>query len=247
MSFKTVAAAAILAAAQLVAGHGAIIDATSDLGGRGMGLGVDTSTPRDGTRAQPFQVDSTRFKGPNADTVGQTTGGGENDIEAGTRQIMATTGQQLPQIKAGGSLDLTVHQVNADGGGPYTCDINADATASSWQDIQVPLTVPGQNSRNRAGAITDHPVKVTIPDGQTCTGNVAGQANVCLVRCMNAAGQGPFGGVVPVQMVQNGAPTTPAKARRDLAMAIADTEKQFKRMMKRAFEAEAATEIEEEE
>jgi hypothetical protein len=29
---------------------------------------------------------------------------------------------------------------------------------------------------------------------------VAGQENVCLVRCQNGARAGPFGGVVPVQM-----------------------------------------------
>ncbi|WQF80782.1 Putative egh16-like virulence factor [Colletotrichum destructivum] len=244
MSLKTVAAAAILAAAHLVAGHGAIIDATTADGGRAMGLGVDPNTPRDGTRAQPFQVDSTRFKGPSSDTVGQTTGGGENDIESGTQAIMAMTGQPLPQIKAGGTLELTVHQVNADGGGPYTCDINEDGTATSWTEVAVPLTVPGQNSRNRDGAITDHPMRVTIPAGQACTGTVAGQQNVCLVRCMNAARAGPFGGVVPVQMMQAGA--TPAAARRNLGRAIAERERQFKRMMKRAVDAEAA-ELEEDE
>jgi hypothetical protein len=32
---------------------------------------------------------------------------------------------------------------------------------------------------------------------------VAGQQDVCLVRCQNEARAGPFGGVVPVQMVDN--------------------------------------------
>ena len=36
---------------------------------------------------------------------------------------------------------------------------------------------------------------------QTCTGNVAGQQGVCMVRCQNP--QGPFGGCVPVQMGAN--------------------------------------------
>lgn len=31
-----------------------------------------------------------------------------------------------------------------------------------------------------------------------CTGNVAGQENVCMVRCQNP--EGPFGGCVPVQL-----------------------------------------------
>ncbi|KAK1989688.1 hypothetical protein LX36DRAFT_754601 [Colletotrichum falcatum] len=243
MSLRTVAAATVLAAANLVAGHGAIIGAVGPAGGSGMALGVNPDTPRDGTRAQPFQTDSTRFKGPNAASFGQTTGGGENDLEQGTKAIMAMTGDMLPQITPGSTLEMTVHQVNADGGGPYDCMINSDATGADWTNIDVPLTIPGQNSRNRAGATTDYPLRATIPAGQTCTGTVAGQANVCLVRCQNAARAGPFGGVVPVQMAQTG--NTPAAARRNLARAIVESERQFKRMMKRA--AEMADEEEDEE
>lgn len=46
----------------------------------------------------------------------------------------------------------------------------------------------------------DLPLTAAIPAGQTCTGTVAGQANVCMVRCENPARAGPFGGCVPVQM-----------------------------------------------
>lgn len=149
MSLKTVAAASLLAAAQLVAGHAAIIGATGELGGSAMALGVDPNTPRDGTARDPFQADATRFKGENADTFGQTVGGGENDLETGTKAIMAMTGDQLPQVRAGGTIDMTLHQVNGDGGGPYDCMINGDATGASWTNINVITTPPGQNSRNR--------------------------------------------------------------------------------------------------
>lgn len=116
MSLKSLIAATILAA-PLVAGHGAIIKAVGDAGGEGMGLGVVTSTPRDGTRRDPFQQDSTRFKGQQADTFGETVGGGQNDVESMTKAIMAETGSQLPQISPGGSLQMTLHQVNGDGAG----------------------------------------------------------------------------------------------------------------------------------
>lgn len=141
--------AAILALIPLVAGHGAIIKATAPGGGTGMALGVNSATPRDGTRRDPFQQDSTRFKGDNAATVGQTLGGGENDLEAGTRAIMAETGTQLPQIAPGGEIQMTVHQVNGDGAGPYDCMVNADGTAQTWTNIQVTTNVPGDNGRNR--------------------------------------------------------------------------------------------------
>lgn len=44
---------------------------------------------------------------------------------------------------------MTLHQVNADGGGPYECMINADGTGQDWQNVQVTQNVPGRNSRNR--------------------------------------------------------------------------------------------------
>jgi len=207
----------LLAVAQLVAGHGAIIKAVGDAGGPGSAIGVDPATPRDGTRRNPFQQDSTRFKGDNAAACGQTLGGGENDIVAGTKAVMDQNGATLPQVSAGGSIDMTLHQVNGDGAGPYTCQINADGTGGDWTDIDVTTQVEGTNSNNRANAMQDLPLSAAIPAGQTCTGNVAGQNNVCMVKCQNAARAGPFGGCVPVQMVQGGAApaAAPAANKRD--------------------------------
>ena len=253
------AALALFATAQLAAGHGAIIAATGDAGGTGMALGIDTSTPRDGTRRRPFQQDSTRFRGDTAETFGETLGGGANQLEAGTAAIMAETGDQLPQVSQGGEVQMTLHQVNADGGGPYTCMINADGTGTQWTNIQVTTTPPGRNSRNRVcislgslyglflraqtngsgiqeGEATDFPLTAAIPAAQNCTGSVAGQDNVCLVRCQNDARAGPFGGVVPVQMA--GA-ATPEQARRALALRIRQTERLLVRMSrKRDLEAD---------
>ncbi|KAK2000638.1 hypothetical protein LX36DRAFT_410718 [Colletotrichum falcatum] len=238
-SIKSVLAIGLLATADIVAGHAAIISATGDAGGKGMALGIDSSTPRDGTRRNPFQADSTRFKGEAADTFGETIGAGTNDLEAGTKALMAETGTMLPQVSPGGSVDMTLHQVNADGGGPYDCMINADGTGADWTNIDVLTTPPGQNSRNRDGAKTDFPLKAAIPAGQKCTGTVAGQSNVCLVRCQNAARAGPFGGVVPVQMANT---TTPAAARRNLMLAIKRSDDLLKKMIKRAQTPSAAPE-----
>ncbi|KAF2963449.1 hypothetical protein GQX73_g10121 [Xylaria multiplex] len=218
-SFKVILGLGLMSVAHLVAGHGAIVNAVGDAGGSGMALGIDSSTPRDGTRRRPFQQDSTRFRGDQADTIGETLGGGDNDIEQGTQAIMAETGDELPQITQGGELNMTLHQVNADGGGPYTCAINADGTGQTWEDLTVTTTPPGRNSRNREGAATDFPLVAAIPDDQACTGTVAGQDNACLVRCMNDARAGPFGGVVPVQMAGSSSGNSTA-ARRALAAAM---------------------------
>lgn len=213
MSFKVVAATCAILAAQLVAGHGAIIKAVGDAGGEGMALGVNPDTPRDGTRRNPFQADSTRFKGATAGSTGETIGAGANSVEAGTQKIMGMTGGSLPQVTPGGQIMMTLHQVNSDGAGPYTCMINGDGTAESWQNIQVTQNVEGnQRGRNNAGSTADHPLTAAIPANQKCTGTVAGQENVCMVRCQNPARAGPFGGVVPVQMAGAGNGTAPAAA-----------------------------------
>lgn len=204
MSLKSTFFTSFLLAADLVAGHGAIIAATGDAGGTGMALGIDTSTPRDGTRRRPFQQDTTRFRGDAEDTVGETLAGGDNDVESGTQAILEETGDSLPQITPGGELQMTLHQVNSDGAGPYTCMINDDGTATTWQDIPVTQNVPGDDGRDRDGEATDFPLTASIPQDQQCSGSVAGQENVCLVRCENPARAGPFGGVVPVQMAMGG-------------------------------------------
>ncbi|KAH7120532.1 hypothetical protein EDB81DRAFT_666934, partial [Dactylonectria macrodidyma] len=200
-SFKAVLSYTMLVAGQLAAGHSVITGAVGDAGGSGMALGVDTATPRDGTDRRPFQQDATRFRGDAEATVGETLGGGDNDVESGTSAILAETGDSLPQVSQGGEIQMTLHQVNSDGAGPYTCMINDDGTAANWTPIQVTQNVEGsERGRNRDGEAQDFPLTAAIPADQTCTGTVAGQENVCLVRCENPARAGPFGGVVPVQM-----------------------------------------------
>lgn len=93
---------------------------------------------------------------------------------------------------------MTVHQVNGDGAGPYQCMIDATGTGTNWTPIDVTQQVPGNNGRSQARA-TDIPLAATIPAGTQCSGTVAGQQNVCMVRCQNPARAGPFGGCVPVQ------------------------------------------------
>ncbi|KAH8174577.1 CAS1-like protein [Sarocladium implicatum] len=199
---------AMFLAADFAAAHSIITNAVGNAGGSGMALGVDSSTPRDGTNRNPFQQDATRFRGASAETFGETLKGGDNNLEQGTTDIMEETGDQLPQITPGGNVQMTIHQVNSDGAGPYTCMINADGTGTTWDNIPVTTNVEGnERGRNRDGEMQDFPLVASIPQGQTCTGTAAGEQNVCLVRCQNPARAGPFGGVVPVQMAQAGGNT----------------------------------------
>ncbi|PVH80252.1 hypothetical protein DL98DRAFT_459918 [Cadophora sp. DSE1049] len=201
-----------MAAAELVAGHGAIVKAVGDMGGEGMAIGVDPATPRDGSRRDPFQQDSTRFKNAAADQCGETLGGGTNDPATQVPAQLAANGGNMPQISAGGMVMMTVHQVNGDGAGPYDCMIDSTGTGTQWTNMQVATNVPGENSRSRARA-QDFPLTAQVAADQTCTGSVAGMDGVCMVRCNNAARAGPFGGCVAVQMAGANATAAAKKAR----------------------------------
>ncbi|POS86819.1 hypothetical protein EPUL_003274 [Erysiphe pulchra] len=209
MLFKSLLAS--LAAAQLVAGHGAIVKAVGDMGGSGSAIGIDASTPRDGARRNPFQADSTRFKNNNADACGETLGGGPNDAATGVAKIVQES-NGMPMISAGGMVMMTLHQVNGDGAGPYQCMIDSTGTGTGgWTKMEVATNVPGKNSRSKAKA-QDFPLTAKVAADQTCTGNMGGMENVCMVRCNNAANAGPFGGCVPVQMVGAGTASDAAPA-----------------------------------
>lgn len=154
---------------------------------------------------------------------------------------MALSGSTLPQVTPGGSLSGTLHIVTSDGAGPYKAMINTDGTGQSWTAMDVVTQVPGKNGNIRkqekrwwaralqsAGIMKratnineDYPFKVAIPAGTSCTGNIAGQANTCIVKLVNPSNAGPFGGCVPVQMVQPGAAAAPGAgpaARRAVAL-----------------------------
>ncbi|KAH7346732.1 hypothetical protein BKA65DRAFT_283104 [Rhexocercosporidium sp. MPI-PUGE-AT-0058] len=210
MLFKSIILA--MAAAELVAGHGAIIKAVGDMGGEGMAIGVDTATPRDGTRRNPFQQDSTRFKNAAADQCGETLGGGTNDPATQVPAQLAANGGNMPQISQGGMVMMTLHQVNGDGAGPYECMIDSTGTGTQWVNMQVATNVPGEDSRSRAKA-TDFPLTAKVAADQECTGSVGGLDGVCMVRCNNDANAGPFGGCVAVQMVSSNATAATKKAR----------------------------------
>jgi len=198
MLFKSLFAS--FAAAQLVAGHGAIVKAVGDMGGQGTAIGIDASTPRDGSRREPFQADSTRFKNQNVDACGETLGGGANEAETGVAKVVESS-KGMPMVSAGGMIMMTLHQVNGDGAGPYKCMIDASGTGTGgWKMMDVVTNVPGKNSRSKAKA-QDFPLTAKIAADQTCTGSMAGMDNVCMVRCNNGANAGPFGGCVPIMMM----------------------------------------------
>jgi hypothetical protein len=104
----------------------------------------------------------------------------------------------LPTTSSTGEITMTFHQVNQDGAGPLTASIDPSSGGTDPAAfVSAPVTqdVPGIGIGGLSGASTmDFQVKVQMPAGMTCSGSVGGASNVCVVRMMNSALAGPFGG-----------------------------------------------------
>jgi len=183
--------------APMARAHGVITAVSGANGMEGAGFGMVSSTPRDGTGRNPFQTDSSIIRdrevaSGKASACGRTLAGGTNDIADDLRQSEMAG---LASIGPDGKVRMTLHQVNADGGGPYACDVDASATGTMFMAMTVETNVPGKNSRSRAKA-SEFPIVANMPPGMNCSGGADGQT--CIVRCRNAANAGPFGGCVAV-------------------------------------------------
>ncbi|KAL1798897.1 hypothetical protein ACET3X_002934 [Alternaria dauci] len=108
----------------------------------------------------------------------------------------ASTG--LPTTADDGTITMTFHQVNQDGAGALTAQIDPTSGGTdpaAFQDATVTQNVPGIGIGGLSAASTmDFPVKVQMPAGMVCQGTAGGATNVCIVRMQNAALAGPFGG-----------------------------------------------------
>jgi len=138
----------------------------------------------------------------------------------------------VTQVKSGSKVSVTIHQVNADGAGPYTCDlIEAGNNGVITQNLTVLDNVPGVNGFSQART-QQFNITVVMPDAFNCVGSSAG--NVCTVRCRNNAQAGPFGGCFPVQQTDNVASANIAsKVTTNISAAavskqVADDQKDFK-------------------
>lgn len=129
---------------------------------------------------------------------------GGTKTPAGTKEtaVKAATGmaasQGMPTCADDGQVKLVFHQVNQDGAGPLTAQIDSTSGGkdpAAFKDAQVTQNVPGIGIGGLSAAqVMDFPVAVQMPQGMTCSGSVGGASNVCIVRMQNAALAGPFGG-----------------------------------------------------
>ena len=190
--------AAFIAFVASVSAHAAMIAAVGngDTTVMSRGFGVLLDTPRDGTTREPFQKDSSIIRdreiSAGGSPCGRTNAGGPNNMDA--MVSAATAGPVARVTSTGGVLTMTMHQVNGDGAGPYSCDWSADG--KTFTPMEVTTNVPGENSRSRARA-QDFPLVANVPNGAATA--LGPNNNQALVRCRNAARAGPFGACVLVQ------------------------------------------------
>ena len=93
------------------------------------------------------QDDVTNFK--QGGTFGKTTKGQAIDPAKDLAAVQAQAGNTLPQVAAGGSITLTLHQNNGDGAGPYDCSVDV-AAAGKFAAATITTDVPGNNGNSGA-------------------------------------------------------------------------------------------------
>ncbi|KAJ6529242.1 hypothetical protein B0H19DRAFT_1384955 [Mycena capillaripes] len=187
-----------------VQAHGTITGVTGANGVQAAGFGILASTPRTGSTPKPFEQDTSVIRDKEiasgkTGVCGRTAAGGNNDVAA---QLAAASQAGLPTAAADGSVTMTLHQVNQDGAGPYTCEVSGDG-GNTFQAATVTQQVPGKFGLSRAKA-TDFALTAQMPAGMACTAGPNGDA--CIMRCRNPALAGPFGSCVAV--AQGGAAAT---------------------------------------
>lgn len=93
---------------------------------------------------------------------GRTLLGGNIDIGENTEnQLIAKT---VTSVSAGSKVDVAINQVDANGAGPYTCDLDLKGNANGFNG-QTPLDVTEKAAVN--GVIN---LSVTMPADMACIG-----------------------------------------------------------------------------
>ncbi|KAJ8114218.1 hypothetical protein OPT61_g3839 [Boeremia exigua] len=142
--------------------------------------------------------------GAGAGVAGLLGGGGTKATGPPEARVAAAQGagaaSGLPTCADDGTVTMTLRQINQDGAGPFTADVDGTSGGTdeaAMQSATVTQDVPGLGVQGISLATTtEFQMKVQMPAGTTCDATVAGTPNVCVMRVRNGAGAGPFGGSV---------------------------------------------------
>jgi hypothetical protein len=179
--------------------HAAILAAVGD-SGSSQGFLVDPAIARNCTTISPCQQDATIIRDQEitqniVNACGRTEINGNIDIGEQTENELAAG--RMTTVSSGSVMKVTIHQVNADGAGPFECDMDETSNAvTTFTPLKVTNNVPGSLGLSQAKE-QDFEINVQMPEKFNCIG--ASTGNICTVRCRNTAVAGPFGGCFAVQ------------------------------------------------
>ena len=120
MYYSAATIALVAAFVANVQAHGVLLQAVGD-SGKSQGFLVDTTLARNCTTISPCQQDSTiirdsEIKQNIVNGCGRTEINGNIDIGEQTENELAV--KRITQVSKGSVMQVTIHQVNADGAGP---------------------------------------------------------------------------------------------------------------------------------
>lgn len=101
---------------------------------------VDPEIARNCTTINPCQQDATIIRDAEitanvVNECGRTELSGNIDVGENTENAIAAGA--VTQVRAGGEVTVTIHQVNADGAGPYTCDMDESSNTGVISQVRV--------------------------------------------------------------------------------------------------------------
>ncbi|KAJ9313330.1 hypothetical protein C8Q69DRAFT_61295 [Paecilomyces variotii] len=211
--------------------HGVILAVAGEKGSPdSQGFLVNTTLPRNCINISPCQQDTTILRDEEmnqniVNTCGRTELAGNVDVGQETEKELAAN--RVTSVQKGSTLAVTIHQVNADGAGPYTCDMDPTSNSFSTNEfikLQVSNNVPGKNGLSQA-KFQNFTMNVQLPDNLNCTG--ASTGNVCTIRCRNNALAGPFGGCFAVKQSDGTGRTNSTPEAITTAASLSDIQSQI--------------------
>ncbi|KAF3077704.1 hypothetical protein TWF569_007861 [Orbilia oligospora] len=122
----------------------------------------------------------------------------------------------LKQNTEHGQITIWILQVNADGAGPFRVNIDPNGDGNyPWgfrdrsEFTEMGFDGPESVRYDTVGQL--HVIKWNVPKQLKCYGKSGNLNNVCIIRIENMAKNGPFGGCLPIQIVDQ-APDAPPPA-----------------------------------
>lgn len=133
----TIVLATLSFAPALISAHGKVAAVVGDAGGNGTAIGIQGGIVPGPGKNKVTEVDTTVFGKKNiaTDGLGKTNGQGKNTV-AMVASTMAQSGNTLPQVSDGGSIQGTFHVVTTDGAGPVKAIIDPTATGQFSSGVE---------------------------------------------------------------------------------------------------------------